>query len=196
MKDMMIWADVETTGLDATEDYILEFGLALTDKEGNKESELSLLVDWQDVFPTLEEVMDACVHVENKDNPTFVRDMHTKNGLFDDLRNGGKTFEEIYDSVEEWFNDNGIPKGKLPMTGSTVHFDKGFIDMHLTGVLDFFSHRVIDISSIKELCSLHNPRVAENRPRKTDDKIHRVQSCIEDSIAEYQFYLQEFLYVA
>lgn len=203
MKDRMLFVDTETSGLEKEDDIILEVGLALVTLDMKVEAEVSVLIKPESYnIHSREQLEQWCVHYETKDGvqveDPLVKDMHTKSGLFDDLYDGQHTpmmLPLAEYALMDWLTRNGIPLGALPMAGNNVaNFDRPFLKMGMPKLEAAFHYRNIDISSIKELCRLYNPRIAENKPKPQGE--HRVIGDIHDSIAELEYYLQEFIYVA
>lgn len=146
-----IGIDLETTGLDVDSD-ILEMGAVLFDHKLKE-------VDYVEVLgPT-----DAGVQrVHNDDLDPFIRDMHTKSGLIDEInsmkewnKDGLERFTHV---VSHWVENLG---GKVPMLGSSVHMDRQWLAHHFPEIHDMFSYRNIDASSFKELAMTSNPEPAE-----------------------------------
>lgn len=187
-----IWVDLETTGLNPNGDIPLELGLRLTDLDGKEIARFTSLVadfGWKSLL----------------DYAPAVRNMHTESGLIADLTNksaemGATNFETMlsFRSVDgharAWLEDNCLQSKTFPICGSSVHFDREFIRVYFPQLFDFFTHRNIDISSIKELCKKLNPAVYAKLPDKLPG-IHRVQVDIDNTIQEYNFYRDNFLWV-
>lgn len=193
MKDRMLFLDMETTGLDVTDDLPLEVGLALVTKEMSVEASVSVLINPKSFgIPSRDELEGYCDDI--------VKDMHNKNGLLDDLYKVSAEVPclllpdaQVY--LLDWLKRNGIPEGGLPMAGGNIaNFDRPFLKEFLLPVEKWFHYRNIDISTIKELCRQYNPRIFENAPKKKHD--HRVLADIQDSAIELEYYLQEFILVA
>jgi oligoribonuclease len=184
--------DLETTGLNAKSDFILEAGFVLTDNELNiinQKSWLILNTGWESRL---------------KLSGDSVREMHEKSGLIRDLREASESpmsasrhgITNVQSEIYTWLFNNGVT-GNLPLTGSTISFDRRFLMEHMPLVDNCFSYRSIDISSIKELCRRWNPRVyaAYTRMVKDEVKAHRSLPDIHASIKELEFYMNEFLLV-
>ena len=146
----LLWTDIETTGLDYENDIILEIAWQITDFDGDPLTGLSssLTVDHSDQ-ELLEQVLQRYVQA-NK----YVRDMHLANGLWSEtLYNPDVTRDGIHEvldgilvAVEETCGD-----AEVRFAGSSVGFDKRFIETVYGGELPGVSHRVYDLSSIRPL---------------------------------------------
>lgn len=186
----MAWVDIETTGLDAIVDVPLEFGIMLTDKDGNIGPWFSWLI-WE----TNKHYANA---TDRATQDEIVGPMHTKSGLWEELvkRIDVFTRDQADSMIVSWLDDNGA--GKLPLCGSSIgSLDRPFILRHFPKLNERLHYRNIDNSSIKELCKMHNPRVYQKISEYTTKReTHRVMEDIEDSISEYRYYLDNFLWVA
>ena len=45
-----------------------------------------------------------------------------------------------------------VPAGRCPLAGNTVHMDKRFLDKYMPQLMEHLHYRIIDVSSVKELC--------------------------------------------
>lgn len=191
----LLWIDLETTGLSATSDVPLELGLAVTDMWGKIFAERSWLIHEEN--PAFSHAMARGADHE------IVGPMHDKSGLWDDLTDHpdrALTRAEVDMMADNWLASQGVLPGTLPMCGSSIgSLDRPFILAHFPTLNQRFSYRNVDISSIKELCRRFNPRIFEAMPATGYDSsnaAHRVLEDIHTSIKEYQFYLDNFLFVS
>lgn len=170
--------DIETTGLDERQDLMLEVGIVLADKNLNVVAEMSDIIKTQ-------------VNWENVGD--FVVNMHTKNGLLKALDKGhGRKIGELEDALIYFLQEHGATN--LPMFGSNVaNFDRPWLRRFMPELEDSYHYRNIDVSSIKETCRLYNPRVFAAVPPKAEE--HRVISDCHSTLAEFRFYLENFMHV-
>lgn len=176
----MLFIDIETTGLDPQEEIILEVGLSLVDPGLNVIDDISHVIKIADTLP------ESCGKI--------VQDMHTKSGLWDDCINNGLDGREVENLLVEWLRGKGYEPQSSPWCGSSVSFDRGFIEPDMPKLAAEFHYRQIDVSTVKELCRRFNPRVFEFLP-EPDIKAHRVLSDLRWSIAELKYYTDNFLFV-
>lgn len=97
---MIAWTDVETTGLDETKGDLLEIAIVVTDDQLNEVASASTVIR-----PPVS--LDATIA---KMDP-YVKDMHTKNGLIDELRNlapAPPSDKSELERVSEWFESEMI----------------------------------------------------------------------------------------
>jgi oligoribonuclease len=188
MNPEMLWIDLETTGLRADSCVPLELGLTITDKWGAEIASWKTLI-WEASF------------VDYKNNADdFVLNMHTENGLWDDLgKFSVRTRASAEDAAIAWLGYNGIDPFTLPMCGSSIgSLDRPFAIEHLPRLHEFFHYRNIDVSTVRELCKILNPSLMEKITEDIADKYsekHRVLEDIQDSITLYRALYENFLFL-
>ena len=73
-----------------------------------------------------------------------------------------------------------------PLAGNSIATDRGFIARDMPKLDDYLHYRMIDVSSIKELCRRWYPRIYFGQPEK--GLAHRALADIHESIRELQYY--------
>lgn len=142
-----IGIDTETTGLDPVNDHLLEIAVVAFDRNLRPLGAFGALLITPEVEPIIATRGEGLHEVP--------REMHEKTGLWDELqslaREALETLEwyddSLSDCLDEWFEMFGTPERKLPILGSSVHFDRRFMETRLPKLLSRFSHRHIDPSS-------------------------------------------------
>lgn len=216
----MVWIDLESTGLNKQDrgrvDHPLEIGLVLTDRYGCPMPDDAAL--YQSVIVDRKS-WGRIVDVMNEGNPdendVFVRNLHTSNGLWEDLLKAwqslpnvtASTFspEQVGSDVLDWIEMWGIGTGEgytidpktLPLCGSSLRFDRDLMACRMQPVDDFFSYRVVDVSSDREVMRMQRPDLMARLDAETSQhKSHRVLDDIGDSIKLYRFMLEKFFRLA
>lgn len=169
----LLWVDIETTGLDPHSGRILELGLRITDSQLNTLSEAS----WVVYFP----------RPELSNLSDFILELHTKNGLLFEAMKADRTEQEVEHAAESWvFTHMPLAAEKPPMAGSTVSFDRRWLEEHMPRVNAVAHYRSLDVSSIKLAARIWSPDLKHFEDRET----HRSMPDIEDSIAELRYYIK------
>jgi oligoribonuclease len=170
--DRLVWIDCEMTGLDLAVDELVEVAVVITDYDLN-------LVD-----PGFSIVInpDASA-LENMGD--FVRDMHTKSGLIDEIPNGVSLADAEY-AVHEYILKFVPGVQTAPLAGNTIGTDRAFLNKYMPRVDAHLHYRSVDVSSIKELSKRWYPRAYFNSPTK--DGGHRALADILESIRELDYY--------
>jgi oligoribonuclease len=80
--------------------------------------------------------------------------------------------------------------------GSSIQFDRDMLRAQYPSILGRFSYRNIDISTLKELCKRLNPELyARFEQVVIPQKKHRVMPDLEDTINEFNSYIESFLWI-
>ena len=172
MRELMVWADCEMTGLDLAGDALVEVAALVTD------GELNVLGEGVDVIikpgdEALERMGD------------FVRTMHTSSGLLDQLATGltmAEAEERVLDYVREFVPE---PR-KAPLAGNTIGTDRAFLARDMPTFEAHVHYRNVDVSSIKELARRWFPRAYYSSPAKSGN--HRALADVQESIEELRYY--------
>ena len=179
---MLVWMDLEMTGLDATKDVIVEIATIVTDDELNIVAEGPDLVVHQS---------DEVLAIMDK----FVFDMHTKSGLLDAIKASTVSLDEAGAATLAFIKEHVPVPRTVPLCGNSIGMDRRFLTAYLPDIENWLHYRSIDVSSVKELVRRWYPQVKNDLPHKVG--AHRALDDIRASINELQFYRERaFLPVA
>jgi oligoribonuclease len=170
--ERIVWIDCEMTGLDSVNDALIEVAALVTD------SELNILGDGVDVVIKPDD--DALAQMND-----FVREMHTRSGLLEELPNG-KTLAEAEAAVLEYVRKWVPDARKAPLAGNSVGTDRVFLARDMPSVVEHLHYRIVDVSTIKELARRWFARAYFQAPAKHGG--HRALGDIKDSIDELRYY--------
>lgn len=187
--DRLLWCDIETFGLVPETDPIIEIGFKITDLDLKTIDDFHCLI-WES--PAYDKhLLDMIASTDEGEE--FVLKMHTDSNLFRDAQKYGISRSESSVLVIDWLRGHGFDKTD-PLCGSSVHFDRNFLNYWIFDTETLLSYRNIDVSTIKELCMRFNPAIYAHLDAATQpQKKHRVLSDLDDTIAEFRFYKEEFL---
>ncbi|MCW2779716.1 MAG: oligoribonuclease [Marmoricola sp.] len=172
MNERLVWIDCEMTGLDLGADALIEVAALVTDFD------LNVLGDGIDVI-----IKPPAAALEQM--VPFVREMHTKSGLLDEL-DGGTTMEDAQERVLAYIKEHCPDGSRPPLAGNTVATDRSFLIRDMPELESFLHYRIVDVSSIKELSRRWFPRAYFNAPAKNGN--HRALADIQESIEELRYY--------
>lgn len=180
--DRFIWVDLETTGLDPRKEFILEIGFIITDIHFEEIDSKDFLI-WETPQYDEHEIDD------------FVHKMHTKSELLKETQAHGRPVAEVQTELVSWLRSHGVDSKAEPLCGSSVSFDRSFLQVHMLEVASYFHYRNIDISTVKELCKRLNPELYSKLEKYTSKReLHRVVPDLEDTISEAKFYTDNFFH--
>lgn len=161
------------TGLDLGRDALIEVAALVTDPDLN----------------VLGEGVDVVIHADEAaldGMPEIVRTMHGKSGLTEEVRRSTVTLKEAEDLVLEYVASHVKDPRTAPLCGNSIATDRGFIARDMPRLDAHLHYRMIDVSSIKELCRRWYPRVYFGQPQK--GLAHRALADIRESIRELEYY--------
>jgi oligoribonuclease len=173
VRDELVWIDCEMTGLDLGSDKLIEIAALVTD------AELNILGDGVDVVIHAEDAaLSSMVDV--------VTEMHTRSGLIEEVRASTVDLATAEAMVLDYIGNHVKQPKMAPLAGNSIATDRSFIARDMPTLDSFLHYRMIDVSSIKELCRRWYPRIYFGQPTK--GLAHRALADIHESIRELQFY--------
>ncbi len=161
------------TGLRLGTDKLIEIAALVTDSDLN----------------ILGEGVDIVIHADDAalaDMPDVVTQMHARSGLTDEVRASTVTVAEAEQMVLAYIRAHVPVAGTVPLAGNSIATDRGFIARDMPELDSHLHYRMIDVSSIKELCRRWYPRIYFGQPEK--GLSHRALADIKESIRELQYY--------
>jgi oligoribonuclease len=173
VNDRLVWIDCEMTGLDLGKDALIEIAALVTDGE----------------LRTLGEGIDVVIHADDAvldSMPEVVREMHARSGLTDAVRRSTVSLAEAERQVLAYIR-TWVPDARsAPLAGNSVATDRAFLVRDMADLDAHLHYRMVDVSSIKELCRRWYPRVYYAQPAKS--LAHRALADIKESIRELAYY--------
>jgi len=172
----LIWIDMEMSGLNPETERILELAVVITDAQLNTVAEAPVLVVHQP-----DSVLDAM------DN--WNRSTHGKSGLIDRVRASTLTEADAESRMVEFLAQH-VPSGVSPICGNSVHQDRRFLVRYMPKLDEFFHYRLIDVSTLKELCRRWKPEVLGGMVKHGK---HEALADIHESIEELRYYRAQIM---
>ena len=169
----IVWVDLEMTGLDPARHVIVEVAALVTDAELN----------------IIDEGVDLVVHAtdaELAEMDDFVTQMHSDNGLLDDIKASQVSLAEAEDAVLGLVEKHCDPAHPAPLAGNSIATDRTFIRAQMPRLDAALHYRMIDVSTVKELSRRWFPKAYFNQPQK--GMAHRALADIVESIRELDYY--------
>lgn len=176
--DWILWVDIETTGLDAQNDHILQIACVLTDFENTVHYKQEFTIGYD--VQTLQRVMSE-----------WCKKQHAESGLSERVLNSTFQLKDAEKQIILCINQHLKVRDTVYIAGNSVHFDKKFIDHHMPLLSTRLSHRIIDISTISILCKNLAPEIYKGRPVKEHN--HTAIQDIVETVQEYTYYKTTFM---
>ncbi|QXQ12890.1 oligoribonuclease [Skermania piniformis] len=173
MQDKLVWIDCEMTGLRLDGDKLIEVAALVTDSDLN----------------VLGAGVDIVIHADDADlaaMPDVVAQMHEHSGLTEEVRRSTVTVAEAEQQILAYVREHVPLARSVPLAGNSIATDRGFIARDMPELDAYLHYRMIDVSSIKELCRRWFPRIYFGQPEK--GLAHRALADIQESIRELEYY--------
>jgi oligoribonuclease len=180
VNDRLVWIDCEMTGLDLGRDALIEIAALVTDGD----------------LRVLGEGVDLVIHADEPalaGMPDIVRDMHARSGLTEEVRRSTVSLREAEERVLAYVKEFVPDPRTAPLAGNSIGTDRGFLTRDMPELDAHLHYRMVDVSSVKELCRRWFPRVFYAKPEK--GLAHRALADILESIRELDYY-RHTLFVA
>ena len=173
----LIWIDLEMTGLDTDNDYIIEIATVITDNQLNTLAEGPVMAIHQE---------DSILQAMDEWNTR----QHTKSGLVDRVRNSKHSVSDAENLTLE-FVKKFVPQKVSPMCGNSICQDRRFLHRLMPRLEQYFHYRNLDVSTLKELAKRWYP----NQKSFDKESSHLALDDIRDSINELKYYRDTFFII-
>ena len=189
---MLAFLDLETCGLDVGGDDILEVACIVTDDRLATE-----VARYHAVVRTDREFYEL---------PEVVRDMHTKSGLWTEVKDDkiAQPIRQVDEALASFLREHAVKLERdggratlvrPQLAGNGIHFDRGFMRRCLRRAEAELHHRQLDVTGINELMRRFCPAIYEARPRPTESA-HRAMDDVLESLAVARHYGQRVMELA
>jgi len=170
---MLVWMDLEMTGLDPARHVIVEIATLVTDDE------LNIVAEGPDLV--VHQPPEALQGMER-----VVVEMHTSSGLLTAIAASTISLQEAGAATLAFIREH-VPEARtVPLCGNSIGTDRRFLAIHLPEIEEYLHYRSVDVSTIKELTRRWYPGALEAVPRKAT--AHRALDDIRESIDELRWY--------
>lgn len=175
---MLVWIDLEMTGLDPERDVIVEIATLITSDE------LEIVAEGPDLVI---HHPDETLSIMND----YVRNMHETSGLLTEIEQSSLSLEQAGMETLQFIQSHVQEAGSVPLCGNSIGTDRRFLIKAFPEIDNFLHYRCIDVSTIKELARRWNPDVLTNAPKKNGG--HRALNDIQESVIELRYYRDHFI---
>jgi oligoribonuclease len=172
-ENVLIWVDMEMTGLNPECDAIIEFAGLATDAELNITHQFGeyVLHQPQARFNRMDD---------------WNRRHHHDSGLWQRVVEANLTVAELEARFLSWLKTLG-PAKTMPLCGNSIWQDRRFMSRYMPKVDQYLHYRTIDVSTIKELVRRWYPGEKYDKEGQ-----HRAMGDILESVEELRYYRQKF----
>jgi oligoribonuclease len=172
----LAWIDLEMTGLDPQNDFIIEIATVVTDQDLHVLAKGPVLA--------IHQPPDALARMD-----AWNRKQHGESGLIERVK--ASLFDEPTAEQQTLsFLSRWIPPGESPMCGNSICQDRRFLARVMPELEAFFHYRNLDVSTLKILAQRWAPHLMDDFVKRGS---HQALDDILESIAELRFYRQHFL---
>ncbi len=170
-RQLILWIDLEMTGLDPEKDSILEIAAIVTDPE----------------LEVVEEGPEFIIHHTANEFDLMDRwnqRQHIKSGLWAKALQSKIDTEEAEKQLLRFVKKFFTKKEKALIAGNSIWQDRRFIINHMPRLEEYLHYRMIDVSSLKLLSKNWYPKITGIKKKEN----HRAMDDIRESIEELKFY--------
>jgi oligoribonuclease len=171
--ELITWIDVETTGVDADTDALLEVACLITDFHLN-------IVEPSGFRAIIQYSVDEVEELKKSTTP-YVINMHTKTGLWDSLPDGtplGEVDVQLRDYIASLVAEPNTSR----LGGNSITLDRNFINKYLPMSGGYLHYRSVDVTSIAGLAQHWY-----NGLQYQKKTLHSAMDDIMESIEELRF---------
>ncbi|MGP9677224.1 oligoribonuclease [Halomonas sp. AOP27-A1-41] len=177
--DLLVWIDLEMTGLDPDKERIIEVATLVTDADLNVVAEGPIIA--------VKQPDSLLAQMDDWNQKT-----HGESGLVARVKASQNDTASAEQQTLEFLRQY-VVAGSSPMCGNSIHQDRRFLEREMPALWRFFHYRNLDVSSVKELAKRWNPGALAGFSKRN---VHLAMDDIKESIAELAHYRNTFLRVA
>lgn len=176
-EDLLVWADLEMTGLDARRDLITEIATVITD------SNLNIIAEGPEIV----------INVPNFKELTKEDEFFEDYPFADEIEKSTVTLEEAEEKTLSFIEEFVAPQSS-PLCGNSIYADRIFLKFYMPTLDNYLHYRNIDVSSVKELARRWKSSLVDEVDLMKKGN-HRAKEDILESIEELKFYRDNFFVV-
>jgi oligoribonuclease len=177
--ELLVWIDLEMTGLQPATDHIIEIATVVTDKD--------LAVIAEGPVVAIHQPDEVLARMDE-----WNRQHHGASGLTERVRGSPFSAGDAERRTLAFLTPLVTP-GTSPMCGNSVCQDRRFLAREMPQLEHFFHYRNLDVSTLKELAHRWAPQLAEGFSKES---AHLALADIRESIRELRHYRAHFVHPA
>lgn len=169
----LVWLDLEMTGLEIQNDYIIEIAAVITDSDLNIIAESNAIAIHQP---------DSVIANMNK----WCQETHFASKLVQRVRDSKVLVSQAEQTILEFIMPY-VDKNSSPLCGNSIWQDRKFLIKYMPTLESYFHYRLFDVTAFKIASMLWKPEL-QYKFNKTHS--HLALEDIRESINEMKFYRQ------
>ncbi len=174
--DLLVWIDLEMTGLEPDKERIIEVATLITDAQLNVVAEGPVIA--------VNQPDSLLAGMDDWNQKT-----HGESGLVARVKASTIETKEAERQTLDFLRQY-VVAGSSPMCGNSIHQDRRFLEREMPDLWAFFHYRNLDVSTVKELAKRWNPGALAGFKKQN---AHLAMDDIKESIAELAHYRSTFL---
>ena len=174
--DLLVWIDLEMTGLEPDKERIIEVATLITDAQLNVVAEGPVIA--------VKQPDSLLAGMDDWNQKT-----HGESGLVARVKASTIETKEAERQTLDFLRQY-VVAGSSPMCGNSIHQDRRFLEREMPDLWAFFHYRNLDVSTVKELAKRWNPGALVGFKKQN---AHLAMDDIKESIAELAHYRHTFL---
>ena len=174
--DLLVWIDLEMTGLEPDKERIIEVATLITDAQLNVVAEGPVIA--------VKQPDSLLAGMDDWNQKT-----HGESGLVARVKASTIETKEAERQTLDFLRQY-VVAGSSPMCGNSIHQDRRFLEREMPDLWAFFHYRNLDVSTVKELAKRWNPGSLAGFKKQN---AHLAMDDIKESIAELAHYRSTFL---
>ncbi|MEM7167741.1 MAG: oligoribonuclease [Planctomycetota bacterium] len=169
---LLVWMDLEMSGLDPARERILEIATLITD------ADLEIVAEGPELIVHQDDALLAAMDEWNRQH-------HGDSGLTERVR-ASQTSEQDAQQQTLDFVRAHVGEREAPLAGNSIHQDRRFLSAYMPQLEAYLHYRNVDVSTVKELVRRWYPQTFASVPPKS--RSHRALDDIRESIEELRHY--------
>ena len=174
--DLLVWIDLEMTGLEPDKERIIEVATLITDAQLNVVAEGPVIA--------VKQPDSLLAGMDDWNQKT-----HGESGLVARVKASTIETKEAERQTLDFLRQYVVASSS-PMCGNSIHQDRRFLEREMPDLWAFFHYRNLDVSTVKELAKRWNPGALVGFKKQN---AHLAMDDIKESIAELAHYRSTFL---
>lgn len=177
-KQRIVWIDVESTGIDANTEALLQVACRITDQDLE-------FIDGDGFEAKIFYTPHEIAYMKRKSVP-YVVDMHTKTELWDSLDDPANgSVEDVENALLEHIRKYVPEAGTARLAGNSITLDRNFINVNLPRVGEHLHYRSYDNSSTAGLVEMY---MGSDKMYVKKQSSHEAMDDITQSVMEARYY--------